>query len=221
MEWKLTPVEVRVLGALLEKQMSTPEHYPLTLNALVAACNQKTNRHPVMDLEASEVEAALEGLRQRRLAWQVRTPGSRMPKYEHNAGLLAEFSRSELGLLCELLLRGPQTAGELRARSARLVEFHGVPAVEHSLQKLASHEGGPFVVQLPRRAGHKECRYAHRLGDADPTEGDASTAGTPGAALENPEAAERLTRLEQAVAALQGSVAQLQREVLEIKRAFA
>lgn len=220
MEWNLNSVEVRVLGVLLEKQMATPEYYPLTLNALVAACNQKTNRDPVMELEPPSVEAALEGLRQRRLAWQVRTPGSRMPKFEHNAGVLAEFSRSELGLLCELLLRGPQTAGELRARCARLVEFHGVPAVEHTLQKLASHAEGPFVVLLPRRPGHKECRYAHLLGETTPTEIDGVPEGSPQAAAGRADSAERLMRLEQEVAALQSNVEELRRWVMEIKHAL-
>ena len=124
MEWALTPVEARILGVLIEKQMSTPDYYPMTLNAVVTACNQKTNRAPVMDLDEPEVREGLDRLRQRRLVWQVKTQGSRVPKYEHNMGAAAEFSERELGLLCELLLRGPQTPGELRARSSRLVEFH-------------------------------------------------------------------------------------------------
>lgn len=213
MERKLDPVEVRVLGVLLEKQMATPEYYPLTLNALVAGCNQKSNRDPVLELDDAAVGQALEGLRQARLAWQVRTPGSRVAKYEHNAGILAELSRGELALLCELLLRGPQTAGELRARASRLVEFHGVPAVEHLLQKLAAHPRGPFVAALPRRPGHKECRYAHLLGGAPPDDAAEPAAAPPSAV---PAAGAVLARLER----LEGEVAELRRVMEDLRRAL-
>lgn len=160
MEGALTPVEVRILGVLIEKQISTPDYYPLTFNALVNACNQKSNRNPVMDLGEEEVDEALQSLRQKHLVWQVKTQGSRMPKFEHNMKDVADFSPWELAILCELLLRGPQTTGELRTRSSRLAEFNGVAAVEHTLGKLAVHEKGPFVVQLSRQTGQKERRYA-------------------------------------------------------------
>jgi uncharacterized protein YceH (UPF0502 family) len=219
MEISLDPVEVRILGALIEKQMATPDYYPLTLNALVAACNQKTNRDPVMTLDEAAVIRGLDGLRRRRLVWQVKTQGSRVPKYEHNLKDTADFSVSELALLCELLLRGPQTAGELRARSARLVEFGGLAAVDHTLQKLYAHEQGPFVVELPRRPGHKENRFAHCFCPLDP--GAETAEPSPGAAP-GPDgaASERIAALEMAVAGLRQALDDLRAEFLEFKGKF-
>lgn len=161
MDVLLNAVEARVFGVLIEKQMATPDYYPLTLNALVNACNQKTNREPVMDLSSADVEDALTRLRNNRWVWQVKAQGSRALKYEHNIEQIAEFTDREVAILCVLLLRGSQTAGELRSRTTRLTVFHGLAAVEHTLQKLMNHEKGPFVVQLDRRPGHKENRYAH------------------------------------------------------------
>jgi uncharacterized protein YceH (UPF0502 family) len=172
MDIQLDDVEARIFGVLVEKQMATPDYYPLTLNALVNACNQKTNRDPVMELDGAAVEEALGRLRHRQLVWQVKAQGSRALKYEHNLQKIAEFSDREQGILCMLLLRGPQTAGELRARTVRLAEFHGLAAIEHTLQKLIQHEKGPFVVRLGRRPGHKENRYAHLFGDIDPSSGE-------------------------------------------------
>lgn len=161
MDIQLNPIEVRILGALIEKETATPDYYPLTLNSLVNACNQKSSRDPVMDLDETQVENALDSLRNQRLVWQVKVQGSRVVKYEQNMKNIADFSKSELALLCVLMLRGPQTAGELRTRTTRLIEFHGLSAVEHSLQKLIDHEKGPFVLKMPREPGQKECRYAH------------------------------------------------------------
>ena len=161
MEIQLNPIEVRILGALIEKQMATPDYYPLTLNSLINACNQKSSRDPVMDLDETQVESALDSLRNQRLVWQVKVQGSRVVKYEQNMANIADFSKSELALLCVLMLRGPQTAGELRTRTTRLIEFHGLSAIEHSLQKMMDHEKGPFVLKMPRQDGQKECRYAH------------------------------------------------------------
>ncbi len=160
-------VEARIVGVLVEKQMATPDYYPLTLNALVNACNQKTNRDPVMELDDTVVEEALGRLRYQQLVWQVKAEGSRALKYEHNLQKIAGFSDREQGVICVLLLRGPQTAGELRSRTARLAEFHGLAAVEHTLHKLIHHEKGPFVLRLDRRPGHKENRYAHLFCDID------------------------------------------------------
>lgn len=210
MQWALTPVEARILGVLIEKQMSTPDYYPLTLNAVVTACNQKTNRAPVMDLDETEVSDGLDRLRQRRLVWQVKTQGSRVPKYEHNMESAAEFSERELGLLCELLLRGPQTPGELRARSSRLVEFHGLPAVEHTLRKLSTHEKGPFAVELPREPGRKERRFHHLLGDGDPTAPPAAPP-VPGDDEPRPADRERIDGIERRLEAVEAALETLQK----------
>lgn len=161
MDISLNAVELRILGTLIEKQMATPDYYPMTLNALVNACNQKNNRDPVMDLDPAEVEQALNSLRKQHLVWQIMTHGSRTAKYEHNLGEIASVSERELAILCELFLRGPQTAGELNTRTARLIETHGLIAVEQTLKKLAEHHKGPFVEMLPRRPGHKENRFVH------------------------------------------------------------
>ncbi len=218
-EFELDPVEARVLGSLIEKEMTTPEYYPLSLNALVNACNQKTNREPVMDLSEDDVEEALETLRARRLVWQVKTQGSRVVKYEQNLKQIADFSKSETAILCMLLLRGPQTAGELRTRTNRLIEFHGLPAVEHTLQNLAEHEKGPFAVQLPLRPGQKEKRYAHLF--FEPEESDAAFRPPPAhdSALETETATGRANRSDR-LEALEKKVENLSRELEELKRRF-
>ncbi len=161
--FSLSAVDARIIGVLIEKQIATPDYYPLTLNGLLTACNQKTNRNPVMELDEETVLQSLDGLKTHHLVWQIKTAGSRTQKFEHNLKDIADFSVSELAILCELLLRGPQTVGELRSRTARLTEFHGLPAVEHTLKKLMENEKGPFVAKLPRRPGHKECRYTQLL----------------------------------------------------------
>jgi uncharacterized protein len=170
MNMNRTPIEIRILGVLLEKQMTTPDYYPLSLNALILGCNQKSNRNPVMDLSESEVLDGLQRLRNEHLVWQVRTAGSRVSKYEHNLKEIAEFSIQETAVLCELMLRGPQTLGELRIRCSRIFEFHGTSEVEHIIGKLMAPERGIFVKELPRRPGHKENRFAHLFTDVDPAE---------------------------------------------------
>lgn len=170
MDKKRTPVEIRILGVLIEKQMTTPDYYPLSLNALILGCNQKSNRDPVMELSETEVQEALQQLRNDHLVWQVRTAGSRVSKYEQNLKEIGEFSIQETAVLCELMLRGPQTLGELRARCARMFEFHSTAEVEHIIGKLMAPERGPCVVELPRQPGRKEPRFAHLFGDIDPAE---------------------------------------------------
>jgi uncharacterized protein YceH (UPF0502 family) len=161
MEIILTCVEARVLGSLIEKEMSTPDYYPLTLNALTSACNQKSNRDPVMNLEEQVVTRALESLIQKHLAWQRNTAEGRVPKYAHGMYDIFRFSPAELGTICVLLLRGPQTPGEIRSRTARLYEYEDLAEVEATLQQLAEPEDDPFVVKLPRQPGCRENRYAH------------------------------------------------------------
>jgi len=161
MDILLNPVEARILGSLIEKQITTPDYYPLTLNALTAACNQKSNRDPVMNLDEKAVVRGLDSLREKQLSWQIKTVGSRTSKYEHNMKGMFKFSRQEIGILCVLLLRGPQTVGELRSRALRLHKFNEMSEVEAVLQGLTEREDGPFVIKLPRQTGRKEHRYDH------------------------------------------------------------
>jgi len=162
----LTPTEARVLGALIEKEITTPEYYPLSLNALVNACNQKNNREPVMALDEVEVRQALHGLEDECLAAAVRGD-SRVPKYEHQVQEVFNFTRGEIAVVCVLLLRGPQTPGELRGRTERMYRFDELTDVQAVLQRLMTRE--PVLVKvLPRQPGTKEARYIHLLsGDVE------------------------------------------------------
>jgi uncharacterized protein YceH (UPF0502 family) len=207
MEFRLTETEARVLGALIEKDITTPEYYPLSLNALVNACNQKTNRDPVMQLDEDAVRDALDGLQQRRMAGPARGADSRVTKYEQRLQEVFNFTRPEIAVLCVLLLRGPQTPGELRGRSDRLHRFEALDDVQSALQKLIEREP-PLAKVLPRQPGTKESRYAHLLaGDVMEPEAPASV----GAAVEShPAHAERIGRLEE-------EVSELRREVSEVK----
>jgi uncharacterized protein YceH (UPF0502 family) len=166
----LTDIETRVLGALVEKQVTTPEYYPLTLNALTLACNQKNNRHPVTSYTESQVSAAVESLREKNLAYVYYGSTSRVPKYKHVMPEVMHLNSAELALLCVLMLRGPQTPGELRGNAARLHEFAGLDEVEQTLNALISRDPDPLVVRLPRQAGQKEVRFAHLLSGEVPVE---------------------------------------------------
>jgi uncharacterized protein YceH (UPF0502 family) len=193
----LDPVEVRILGALIEKQLTTPEYYPLTLNALSAATNQKSNREPVMELGESELERALNRLQDEKLAWRV--IGGRAVRFDHNLDTVWHLNRKEKALLGLLFLRGPQTAGELRGRSDRLQTFDTVGDVEDTLRDMAAHSE-PLVRQLPRRPGQKEERWAHTVGGAiveEPYETSSSAPEQRGEPL-----SARVQRLEQQVSAL-------------------
>jgi hypothetical protein len=158
----LTPAEARVLGALMEKEATTPEYYPLSLNALVNACNQRSSREPVMALDEVEVRQALHGLEEQHLAGRARSADGRVTKYEHWLGEFFNFSRAESALVCVLLLRGPQTPGELRGRTERLHHFEEMGEVLSGLQKLIERTP-PLVAVLARQPGTKESRYAHLL----------------------------------------------------------
>ena len=162
----LDPMALRVLGALLEKQMSTPEYYPLTLNALLNACNQSSNRDPVMRLDESAVLEALDVLRDEQLAWEVRSAASRTTKYEHRLRERFELTEQEAAVLCELMLRGPQTPGELRSRTQRLYAFQDLSEVEAALDCLASGTDA-LAMKLPRQPGSREARFAQLLGGSD------------------------------------------------------
>lgn len=206
----LSATEARVLGALIEKEATTPEYYPLSLNALVNACNQKNNREPVMQLDEEEVRQALHGLEDERLAGPVRGDG-RVAKYEHHLGEVFNFTRSETALICVLLLRGPQTPGELRGRSERIYRFDELSDVINVLQKLSSRE--PALVKLlPRQTGTKEARYTHLLsGEVDAYE----------PASANPSAYESRDPRPPVDEALQERITQLEAEVATLKQQLA
>src|SRR5450755_652541 len=158
----LNQVETRVLGALIEKDVTTPDYYPLSLNALVNACNQKNNRDPVMNLDEEAVRQALNALQEKRLAGPTSSADSRVTKYEHRLQEVFNFTRGETAILCVLLLRGPQTPGELRGRTERMHRFEDLGDVQSTLQKLMQREP-PLAAVLPRQPGTKESRYAHLL----------------------------------------------------------
>jgi len=160
---ELNDIEVRVLGSLVEKQVTTPEYYPLTLNALMLACNQKNNRTPVTAYDETTVAGALESLREKNLAYVFYGSTSRVPKYKHVLPEVMHLTQPELALMCVLLLRGPQTTGELATRAFRLHEFSGLEEVESTLNTLISREPDPLVMRMPRQAGQKEARFAHLL----------------------------------------------------------
>jgi uncharacterized protein YceH (UPF0502 family) len=165
----LDPAEIRILGSLLEKQLNTPEYYPLTLNALVAACNQKSNRDPVMELGDGEVESALMRLQDEKLVWRVL--GGRSVRFDHNLPSMWHIDPADRALLTLLFLRGPQTPGELRGRSDRLYAFEGIDDVEAHLKKRSTGDE-PLLEEMPRRPGQKESRWRQKLGGPAPPESE-------------------------------------------------
>ena len=222
----LTPVEARVLGALIEKEITTPEYYPLSLNALVNACNQKNNREPVMALDEVEVRQALHGLEDEHLAAPVRGDG-RVAKYEHHLQEVFNFTRAETAVICVLLLRGPQTPGELRGRTERMYKFDELSDVQTALQRLISRD--PSLVKiLPRQPGTKEARYAHLLsGDVESFESPAATTAYASAtsyahssshAEEDPELKERMAQLEAEVAILTRELGELRQQFEQLSK---
>ena len=217
MEFKLTENEARVLGSLIEKDITTPEYYPLSLNALVNACNQKSNRDPVMQLDEDAVRDALDGLQQQRMAGPARGADSRVTKYEQRLQEVFNFTRAEIAVLCVLLLRGPQTPGELRGRAERMHRFEALEDVQSALQKLMQR-APPLAKVLPRRPGMKEARYAHLFA------GDVVEAEAPGQAgtvtERNPADAEGIARLEEEMAALRREVADVKDQLERFRKQF-
>lgn len=212
MDIQINAVEARVLGALLEKSITTPDYYPMSLGGIAGACNQKSNREPVMNLSEAETMDTLDTLMSKRLVWEKTPSGSRVTKYAHRLsntlGITFEFSDKDLGVLCVLMLRGPQTAGELRTRTARLCKFENTEEVERTLTSLAQREDGPYVTRLPRQPGHKESRYAHLLcGDVEFDE--EQTPRTHNSAASAPADDGRLSSLEQEVAELREELSTL------------
>jgi uncharacterized protein YceH (UPF0502 family) len=219
MNIELSALEARVIGCLIEKQITTPDQYPLSLNALLNACNQKSNRDPMMDIDEPTVQRILDDLSRKHLVIEKSGFGSRVPKYQHRFcntefGTL-KLSPQELAIVCELLVRGPQTPGELRTRASRMAPISDGGEAETILEGLRTREDGPFVARLPREAGRRDSRYAHLFSgpvtEASPDEQPASPAAS---ATSAPPAPSRLDRLEE-------EVRQLRQEIAEIKRRLA
>jgi uncharacterized protein len=213
MNIELSPIEARVLGCLIEKQITTPDQYPLSLNALVNACNQKSNRNPVMSADEAAIQTTLDHLIRKHLVIEKSGFGSRVPKYQHRFcntefGPL-KFMPQELAIVCELLVRGPQTAGELRTRAARMAAFADVGQVETALETLSSRADGPFVVRLQREPGRRDSQYAHLFSGAA-TIAALTEDSVTGSATAPPPAPSRLERLEE-------ELRQLKEELKDIK----
>ncbi|MEI6147590.1 MAG: YceH family protein [bacterium] len=221
MEPLLNPIEVRTLACLVEKSLSTPEYYPLTLNALTAACNQKSNRDPMMQISDQDTVRALDSLRDRRLASSVTLAGSRTPKYRHGIENVFPLTPPQLAVLCELMLRGPQTVGELRTRASRLCSLADTAEVQSVLQQLMAWPGAPLAAVAPRQSGQREERYTHLLAGSPP-------ASTEPAALPVAEPArlsvmaenERLATLEAKVSVLEDELARLNARLADFTHQF-
>jgi len=219
MNIRLSAIEARIIGALIEKQITTPDQYPLSLNALVNACNQKSNREPVLQLDEATVKSAVDGLERRHMVLEKSGYGSRVPKYQHifcntEFGRL-KFTPQETAILCELLLRGPQTPGELRSRVPRLADLPDPAAIEVLLDGLARRDDGPFVVQLAREPGRRDSRWAQLFEElVEPA---------PVAASSEPSSADEISTqptpsgLEARVAMLESEVAALRAEINALK----
>ncbi len=202
MDLLLHPIEVRVLGSLLEKEITTPEYYPLSLNALVNACNQKSNREPTVNFDQETVEHALQTLRDKGLLLTITGAGSRVPKYGHRISEKLNLGRRELAILCELMVRGPQTLGELRTRADRMHSFEDLAQVESVIEHLPE-----LITKQPRRPGEKEARYAHLL------------SGAPAISENEPEVAQPMRS--DRIATLEAEVAELRRDLESLKEQFA
>lgn len=212
---------MRVLGCLVEKQVATPEYYPLTLNSLTLACNQKNNRNPVTAYSETEVAQALETLREKNLTYVFHGSTSRVPKYKHVMPEVMHLSAPEMAVMCVLMLRGPATVGELRGSGARLYEFSGLEEVDATLDALASREPEPLVTRLPRQPGQKEARVAHLLSgevsiDALPEEGSVARSRGRGLNSHN----DRMVALEAEVGTLRTEFAQLREQFEGFKKQF-
>ncbi|MDO3378932.1 YceH family protein [Geoalkalibacter halelectricus] len=218
MELLLSDTEIRILGCLIEKEMATPEYYPLSLNALTNACNQKSNRQPVINLAETEVVRALDSLRTQGLAMQS-AEGVRVPRYRHTLAEKLHLEPAQLAVLAELLLRGPQTLGELRARAERMYPLADLAAVEEVLTELAEHSP-PLAVQLPRRPGHKENRFAHLLAGPADLEAEERALAPEGARAQVMAVDDRIARLEEEVVGLREELAQLRQSMEDFRAQF-
>jgi len=210
----LTDTEVRILGSLMEKEVTTPENYPLSLNALLAACNQTTSRDPVMRLDEGQATHAIIAVRRRGLLRQIQPVGSRVAKFEHLLADVLKLDRRELAVLGVLMLRGPQTPGELHARTARLAEFSSIAELEGVLETLGARAPEPLVARLSRRPGQKEVRYAHLLAGEPAEAGASEPADELILASRHAEVEDgRIAALERTVEALRAEVAAVRAEL--------
>jgi uncharacterized protein len=214
---KLTEIETRVLGSLIEKDITTPDYYPLSLNALVNACNQKNNRDPVMTLDEAAVRDALATLQEKRMAGPVSGADSRVTKFEHRLQEVFNFDRREIAIVCVLLLRGPQTPGELRSRTDRMYRFEALDDIVATLDRLAQRQP-PLARVLPRQPGTKESRYTH-LFSGEPPEADVAQAPSPAYATSVP-ASDRLKTLEEEVARLRQDLSEVQQQLAAFRKQF-
>jgi uncharacterized protein YceH (UPF0502 family) len=210
----LDPVAVRVTGCLIEKELSTPDHYPLSLNALTNACNQSSNRDPVMALEEGTVSQAIDSLRRQGLVRSIQAIGSRVPKYQHLLAEAVELTRAELAVLCVLALRGQQTQAEVRTRAARLMPGDDSSGLDAALEALIAREPQPVVARLPRRPGQKEVRYAHLLSGEVVAAAEIAPDATPAPAP----ATDRLAALEQLADELRTEVADLRAQLESFRK---
>jgi uncharacterized protein YceH (UPF0502 family) len=215
----LDEISVRVLGALIEKELTTPDNYPLTLNALTAACNQTSNRDPVMELDEGTVKRSLDLLAGRSLARAVHRGDSRVLRYRQEIGHALHVHEPELALLCVLMLRGPQTPGELRTRTARMFEFVDLRHVEITLDQLATLST-PLVAQLPRRPGQKEPRFAHLLAGEPRVDTAEPADPTDGAPPRRASAGDRIEAIEHELRSLRAEVAELREQLDAFRRQF-
>jgi len=212
----LNDIEVRVLGSLVEKQVTTPEYYPLTINALTLACNQKNNRNPVTSYSENQVAQAVENLRELNLAYVFYGSTSRVPKYKHVMPEVLHLNQAQLALMCVLLLRGSQTVGELRERASRLYEFSSLEEVEETLNSLISREPETLVKRLTRQPGQKETRFAHMLAGEPPVE----TAEEPSPRRTISRESDRLSSIQEDVAALKTQMQELRLQFESFKKQF-
>jgi uncharacterized protein YceH (UPF0502 family) len=214
----LTEIETRVLGSLIEKDITTPDYYPLSLNALVNACNQKNNREPVMTLDESAVRDALASLQEKRLAGPASGADSRVTKFEHRLQEVFNFDRREIAVVCVLLLRGPQTPGELRGRTDRMYHFEALEDVVSTLDRLAQRE--PSLARiLPRQPGTKESRYTHLFSGEPAEQPEVARASSPAPAVGN-SVVERILTLEEEVSRLRAELAEVQQQLATFRKQF-
>jgi len=215
----LNDIEVRVLGSLIEKQITTPEYYPLTLNALTLACNQKNNRNPVTAFSEHQVEEALDSLRERNLAYVFHGSTSRVPKFKHVAPEVLHLTPPEMAVMCVLMLSGPQTVGEIRTRGSRLYDFSGLEEVDETLHALSTKDTDPLVMKLPRQPGQKDARFAHLLsGEVDVEQ--LAEDQTTGRTTRRSSDAERIEKLEERVETLTSDVEGLRQQFEQFKKQF-